>query len=85
MGYSEFGGGGSVKWKVEHGGDTKKPADRDPKPTKEEGGQFVVLIKAGANQAIADARTTIEPDGTVRVTCDIDHNDQKQIRIYWTP
>lgn len=85
MGYSEFGGGGSVKWKVEHGGDTKRNDDSDPKPSKEEGGQFVVLIKAGENGAIADARTTIEPDGTVRVTCGIDHNDQKQIRIYWTP
>jgi hypothetical protein len=85
MGYAEFGGGGSVKWKVEHGGDTKKGNDKDPKPTKEEGGHFLVLIKAGNNQTLSDVRTTIEPDGTVRVTCDIDHNDHKQIRIYWTP
>ena len=88
MGYAEFGGGGSVKWKVEHGGgDTKRGINSgdDPKPSKAQGGQFVVLLKAGANQTLADVRTTIEPDGTVRVTFDIDHKNHKQIRIYWTP
>jgi hypothetical protein len=91
MGYAEFGGGGSVKWKVEHGGsDTSKRGitvnkGDDPKPTKEQGGQFLVLIKAGANETLSDARTTIEPDGTVRVTFDIDHKNPKQIRIFWTP
>jgi hypothetical protein len=90
MGYAEFGGGGSVKWKVEHGGSDAKRGitinkGDDPKPTKDQGGQFLVLIKAGVNETLADARTTIEPDGTVRVTFDIDHKNPKQIRIYWTP
>ena len=85
MGYGEVGGGGSVHWKVEHGGNTKRHGDFDPRPAPDEGGQFIVKIKAADNMTSAQARTTFDPDGTVTITCGIDHSNKKQIRIFWTP
>lgn len=85
MGYGEFGGGGSIEWKIKHGGNTEEYNGKDPKPKKSEDGQFTILIKAAKKQEEADSRTTIELDGTVRVSCPIDHANKKQIQIYWAP
>ena len=82
MGYGEFGGGGSVKWKVQHGGDSKQHSDTDPKPSANDRGQFLLVIKAGSSEAQARGRTTFEADGTVRISFDIVQDD-RQIRISW--
>ena len=43
MGYAEFGGTGSVKWRVVHGDKTQKAKDKDPKP-ETLSGNFVVCF-----------------------------------------
>ena len=42
MGLAEFGGGGSVKWRVVHGDKKEKGKDKDPQPVS--GGSFVVVM-----------------------------------------
>lgn len=44
MGYSEFGGGGSVLWHVRHGGTGSGPHGRDPKPEASAGGTFSIFV-----------------------------------------
>lgn len=44
MGLAEFGGGGSVKWRVMHG-DKKEKKDKDTQPAS--GGDFVVVLDMG--------------------------------------
>ena len=44
MGYSEFGGGGSVLWHVRHGGTGSGPHGRDPKPDPSTGGTFSIFV-----------------------------------------
>ena len=71
MGYGEYGGGGSVHWKVVHGGDGGVDSGRDPLPKRESdgrfNGQFIVVIKG---------RDPIAVDIT---------GDHDQIQIYWPP
>lgn len=71
MGYGEYGGGGSVHWKVVHGGNGGVAAGRDPLPKREPNGQingqFVVVI-----------------NGTALPPIPI-NGDHDQIQIYWTP
>ena len=43
MGYGEFVGGGSVKWKVSHG-DKKEKWDEDSVPKKGGAGKFRILV-----------------------------------------
>ena len=43
MGYGEFVGGGSVKWKVRHA-DNKEKYDEDPVPKKGGTGKFRILV-----------------------------------------
>lgn len=47
MGLAEFGGGGSVKWRVVHG-NGKEKKDKDSKPAS--GGDFVVVINGNVQQ-----------------------------------
>ena len=44
MGLAEFGGGGSVKWRVVHGDKKEKGKDKDPQPVSGAGGSFVVVM-----------------------------------------
>lgn len=44
MGYGEFGGGGSVHWRVRHGVGGGGGAGRDPKPDPGEDGMFQVWV-----------------------------------------
>lgn len=71
MGYGEYGGGGSVHWKVVHGGNGGVNAGRDPLPKKDPDGvirgEFVVVIKGEA---------------PIRRPITGEHD---QIQIYWTP
>jgi hypothetical protein len=70
MGYGEFGGGGSLYWKVINGGDGGVHSGRDPEPKRESNGkykgQFIVVI---------DGKPT---------AYDIT-GKQDQIQIYWPP
>lgn len=42
MGLAEFGGGGSVKWKVEHGNGMLLLGAKDPQPVN--GGEFTIVV-----------------------------------------
>lgn len=44
MGYSEFGGGGSVLWHVRPAGDGSGIHGRDPKPTAATGATFTIFL-----------------------------------------
>jgi len=70
MGYGEYGGGGSLYWKVIHGGDGGVHSGRDPEPKRESNGyykgQFIVVI----NGKPTAYDITGDPD---------------QIQIYWPP
>jgi hypothetical protein len=44
MGYSEFGGGGSVLWHVRPAGDGSGIHGRDPKPTPAAGATFTIFL-----------------------------------------
>ncbi len=67
MGYGEFGGGGSVDWRVVHGDHGQKGKDKDPQPPKGSG-TFRVYIN-GSTTPIA---TTPVDGGSVRVVWDPD-------------
>jgi hypothetical protein len=71
MGYGEFGGGGSLYWKVIQGGDGGVHSGRDPEPKREiitgkYKGKFVVVING--------KETAYDITGK-----------QDQIQIYWPP
>jgi hypothetical protein len=70
MGYGEFGGGGSVRWKVIHGGNGDVHSDSDPVPKREPNGtyrgKFIVVI----NGERREYAITGDPD---------------QIQIFWPP
>jgi hypothetical protein len=70
MGYGEYGGGGSLYWKVIHGGDGGVHSGRDPLPKRESdgkyGGKFIVVINGEAR------------------AYDIT-GERDQIQIYWPP
>jgi hypothetical protein len=71
MGYGEYGGGGSVHWKVVHGGNGGVSAGRDPLPKKDPDGvirgDFIIVIKG-------------ESPITRPIT-----GEHDQIQIFWTP
>ena len=70
MGYGEFGGGGSVKWKVRHNKGNEKPGGHDKDvPKGSEGGVFWVRL----------------PDGEVKGPYPIDDTNPRQIVVTWTP
>lgn len=68
MGYGEFGGGGSVRWRVVHGDKAQKGRDRDPLPNHGAGGVFRVYID-GSSTPVA---VTSVDTGQVRVVWDPD-------------
>ena len=71
MGYGEYGGGGSVQWKVVHGGNGGVSAGRDPLPKKDPDGvirgEFIIVIKG---------------ESPIRRPITGEHD---QIQIFWTP
>ena len=84
MGYGEFGGGGSVHWKIDHGGNTKQHNDTIRNRHSEDAGHVHRQGK-GRTAAAAQSRTTFDSDGNVRITFAVDHANKKQIRLVWTP
>jgi hypothetical protein len=70
MGYGEYGGGGSILWKVIHGGDGGVHSGRDPLPKRQDDrsykGKFIVVING--------ERTEYKITGA-----------RDQIQIYWPP
>ena len=76
MGYGEIGGGGSVHWKMKHGGaggngqgSPNGGNGRDPKPEPSEGGTFTILVNG-------------VPFGP---PVPIDFNNRRQIQVIWSP
>jgi hypothetical protein len=76
VGYGELGGGGSVHWRMRHGGsggngngNANGGNGRDPKPSPAEGGTFTILV----NGAV------------VAGPIPIDFGNQRQIEIIWSP
>lgn len=65
MGYGEFGGGGSVDWRVVHGNKDQKGKDRDPLPAKGSGKFRIYMNDRFLDETDVDG-------GTVRVVWDPD-------------
>ncbi len=76
MGYGEFGGGGSVKWIVQHG--SKTAFDVDPAGK----GNFKLVIRGFDDAGDAKANTKFGPNGTITIEVPVSENP-KQIRIDW--
>jgi hypothetical protein len=63
MGYGEFGGTGSVSWRIEHGdgdhgvGHPNGGHGKDKKPTTEANGRFLIVVN-GVTVANVDVNTS---------------------------
>ena len=75
MGYGEYGGGGSVEWRIVHGDKKQKGKDKDPQPVKGTGGQFKVYVDGLlVGSAAVDTGTVLvvwDPDTFDTATADL--------------
>lgn len=74
MGYGEYGGGGSVHWRVVHGDKQQKGRDRDPDPNPSLGGEFVILERSAPGSNYQEVHRTR-----------INFQDRRQLLIVWPP